>query len=85
MVLDAKRAVSFPLEHTHVVNENHVVRKSPDATKKKCPHVVHLNVPRDWFKTNSRHQKHYSGGGKNICGCCGLLGRVIIIGTSQGS
>ena len=51
--LDAKRPVSFPLEDKHVVNEHHVVRKSHDATQKKCPHVVHFNVPRDWFETNS--------------------------------
>ena len=45
--------------------------------RKKCPHVVHFNVPRDWFESNSRHQKCYSEGGKKICGCRGLLGRVI--------
>ena len=45
--------------------------------RKKCPHVVHFNVPRDWFETNSRHQKRYSEGGKKIRGCRGLLGGVI--------
>ena len=30
-----KRAVSFPLEDKHVVNEHHVVRKSHDDTQKK--------------------------------------------------
>ena len=30
-----KRAVSFPLEDKHVVNEHHVIRKSHDATQKK--------------------------------------------------
>ena len=44
--------------------------------RKKCPRVVHFNVPRDWFETNSRHQKHYSEGGKKIV-CHGVLGRVI--------
>ena len=28
--------------------------------RKKCPHVVHFKVPRDWLETNSRHQKRYS-------------------------
>ena len=45
--------------------------------RKKCPHVVHFKVPRDWFETNLRHQKRYSKGGKKIRGCRGLLGRVI--------
>ena len=44
--------------------------------RKKCPHVVHFNIPRDWFETNSQNQKHYSEGGKKIRGCRGLLGRV---------
>ena len=70
----------FSLEGKHVVNEHNTVRKSPDATHKKkfnVPHLVHFNVPRDWFETNSWHQKRYSEGGKNIHGCRGLLGRVI--------
>ena len=75
----SKSTVSFPLEDKHVVNEYHVMRKSHDVTQKKCPHVVHLNVPRDWFETNSRHQKRYSEGGKKNRGCRGLLGRVISI------
>ena len=36
--------------------------------QKKCPHVVHFNVPRDWFETNSWHQKCYSEGGKKFLG-----------------
>ena len=48
-----KSTVSFLLEDKHVENE-----------QKKCPHVVHFNVPRDRFETNSRHQKRYSEGGK---------------------
>ena len=75
ILLEAKRPqgpVSFPLENKHVVNEHHVVRKSHDATQKKCRHVMHFNVPRDWFETNLRHQKRYSEGYR------GLLGRVII-------
>ena len=36
--------------------------------------MVHFNVPHDWFETNSRHQKRYSEGGKNVRGCRGLLG-----------
>ena len=46
--------------------------------RKTCPHVVHFNVPRDWFETNSRHQKRYYEGGKKNRGCRGLLGRVIL-------
>ena len=72
-----KATVSFPLEDKHVVNERHVARKSHNATQKKCLHVMHFNVPHDWFETNLWHQKRYSEGGKNIRGCCGLLGRVI--------
>ena len=74
-----KTTISFPLEDKHVVNKHHaVVRKSHDAfTQEKCPHVVHFNVQHDWFETNSRHQKHCFEGGKKICGCCGLLRRVI--------
>ena len=45
--------------------------------RKKCPHVVDFNVPREWFETNSRHQKRYSEGGKKNRGCRGLLGRVM--------
>jgi len=71
-------AVSFPLEDKHVVNEHHVIRKSHNPTHKKCPHVVHFGVPRDWFETNSRHQRRYSEGGKKNRGCCGLLGRVVM-------
>ena len=39
--------------------------------------MVHFKVPRDWFETNSWHQKRYSEGGKKTRGCRGLLGRVI--------
>ena len=38
---------------------------------------MHFNVPRDWFETNSRHQKRYSESGKKIRECRGLLLRVI--------
>ena len=62
-----KSTVSFLLEDKHVENE-HVIQKSHDAHRKKCPHVVHFNVPRDWFETNSLHQKRYSEGGKKIVG-----------------
>ena len=44
---------------------------TPD--RKKCPHLVHFIVPRDWFEINSRHQKRYSEGGKKIRGCRGVL------------
>ena len=59
--LDAKRPVSFPHEDKNVTNEYHAVRKSHDATQKKCPHVVHFNLPRDWFEANTllrRRQKN---------------------------
>ena len=46
--------------------------------RKKCPHVVHFNVPRDWFELNSRHQKRYSEDGKKFRECRGLLRRVRI-------
>ena len=45
-----------------------IVRKSHDATQKKCSHMVHFNVLHDWFETNSQHQKHYSEGGNKIVG-----------------
>ena len=44
--------------------------------RKKCPHVVRFNVPRDWFETNSRYQKRYSEGDKKIRGCRGLLSAI---------
>ena len=59
-----KSVISFPLKDKHVVNKYHVIRKSHDATPKKCHHGVQFNVARDWFETNSRHQKRYSEGGK---------------------
>ena len=65
----------------NVVNEHHLMRKSHDATQKKCPHVVHFNVPRDWFEINLWHQKRYSEGGRKNRGCHGLLGRVIVLAT----
>ena len=40
------------------------------------PHRKNV-LTRDWFETNSRHQKSYSKGGKKIRGCRGLLGRVV--------
>ena len=62
-------AVSFPFEDKHVVNEHHVIRESHDPTQKICPHVAHLNVPRDLFETNSRHQKRYSEAKKKLWVC----------------
>ena len=70
--LDAKWEESFPLEDKHVVNHWPPCRK-------KCPHVVHFNVPHDWFQTNLQHQKHYSEGGKIFFECCSLLGRVVMV------
>ena len=45
--------------------------------RKKCPHVMHFNVPRDCFEINLQHQKRYSEDGKKFRGCRGLLGRVM--------
>ena len=80
-----KSTVSFLLEDKHVENEHHIIRKSHDATQKKMSSRGAFNVPRDWFETNSRHQKRYSKGGKKIRGCRSLLGRVIpsLIGRSM--
>ena len=75
--LDTKRPVSFPLEDKHAMNEHHVAQKSHDATQKKCLHVVHFKVPRDWFETSLRHQNVTLKAAKKIRGCRGLLGRVI--------
>ena len=72
-----KSAVSFPLEDKPM-NEHRVIQKRHDDTQEKCPHLGHFNVPRDWFKTNSRHQKRYSEGDqKKNRGGHGLLGRVV--------
>ena len=65
------------------MNEHHVIRKSHDATQKKSPHVVHFNVPRDWFEINLRHQKRYSEDGKKFRGCRGLLGRGILLAINN--
>ena len=46
--------------------------------RKKFPHVMHFNVPRDCFEINSQHQKRYSEDGKKFLGCRSLLGRVIL-------
>ena len=64
--LEAKCLVSFPFEDKHVVNEHQVVQKSHDATQKKCPLIVHFNVPHDWFETNLRNQKCYSVDGQKF-------------------
>jgi len=65
--------ISFPLENKHVLNEQYVIQKSHDAKQKNPLHMVHFKIPRGWFETNSWHQKR----GKKICGCHGLLGRVV--------
>ena len=72
-IWQTKSAVSFPLEDKHAVNKHQGIRKSHDGTQKKCSHVVHFNVPRDLFETNSGHQKCYSEGGKTNRGCRGVL------------
>ena len=46
--LVTKCLISFPLDDKHVVNEQHVVKKVV-TPQKKCPHMVHFNVPCDWF------------------------------------
>ena len=47
VIWQTNTTVSSPLEDKHVVNEHHVIRKSHVATRENCPHVVHINVPRD--------------------------------------
>ena len=69
--------VSFPLEGKHVVNEHHVIRKSRVATQEKCPHVVHFNVPSDWFELNSPHKKRYSEGGKKNSWVSDFTGKIL--------
>ena len=53
--LNAKSPEIFPLEDKPIVNEHRVLRKSHDATREKCFHVMYFNVPRDWSERNSRH------------------------------
>ena len=77
-----KSAVSFPLEDKPL-NEHRVIQKRHDDTQEKCPHLGHFNVPRDWFKTNSRHQKRYSESGKKIRECRGLLEKVVTANPQQ--
>ena len=62
-----KSLVNFTLKDKHV-NEHCVIQKSHDATQVKCPHVVHFNVPHDWFETNSQHQKCTLKVAKNFVG-----------------
>ena len=59
------KGVYSTLEDKHFVNEYPIIQKNHDDTE-KCPHVVHLNVPRDWFEINSQHQKCYSKGTNKI-------------------
>ena len=63
-----KSVVSFPLEDKNVVNEHHIIRKSHDTTHKKCLHVVHFNVPHNWFETTLLHQKCYYEDSKKFVG-----------------
>ena len=48
--------------------KHHAIRISHDATQKKCPYVVHFNVPPDCFETNLGHQTRYPKGGENLVG-----------------
>ena len=70
--------VSFPFQDKYNVNEHQVIWKVMLQHRRKCPHMMHFNVPCDWFETNSRHQKRYSEDGKKFCGCRSLLGRVVV-------
>ena len=54
VILHAFDTISFSVKDKHVVNEYHVIQGSNDTTQQKCPNVVHFNVARDWFKTNSQ-------------------------------
>lgn len=51
--------------------------------RKKCPRVVHFNVPRNWFERNSRDQKHYSEGGKKISWVSRSTGKSSILFLSK--
>ena len=53
------------------------------TTQNKFPHVVHFNVPRGLFETNSRHKIRYSEDCKRIRGCRGILGRVMLYLTDD--
>ena len=55
------------------------MEKVMTSHSKNFPHVVHFNVPRDYFETNSRHQK--------IRGCRGLylLEREVWDGGREGA
>ena len=69
---DAKCPVSFPLEDNHIVTEHH--------EKVTTQHVLTRNISMYHvfdLKQSSWHQKRYSEGGRKICGCRSLLGRVI--------
>ena len=64
-----ERAVSFPLEDKHVVNEHHVIRKSHDATQKKnvltwcisMYHVIGLNQTRGIKSVTLKAAKKFEG------------------------
>ena len=58
-------------------SQDEKVRTTPAQEKCPHPHVVHFDVPRDWFETNSRHHEPYSENGEKFRGCRGLLGRVV--------
>ena len=36
--------------------------------QKKCPHMVHFNVPGDWFETNLQYQKRHFEGSQKFVG-----------------
>ena len=73
-----KSAVSFLLEDKYVVNERHVERKVMTLHRKKFPHVVYFNVPRDWFKTNSRLKNVTLKTAKLVRKCRDVLGTVAV-------
>ena len=66
--LDTKCLISFPLEDKHVVNEQYIVKKKIMTRQKKCPHMVHFNVPGDWFETNLQYQKRHFEGSQKFVG-----------------
>ena len=56
-----KRAVSFPLEDKHVVNEHHVIPKSHDTTQKKMYHVIGLKQTRGIKNVTLKVAKKFVG------------------------
>ena len=74
--LDAKHPVSFPLKDKHAVSEHHIAWKSQDATEKNVLRCAFQCTT--WFVWNKlAASKTLLWRRQKICGCRGLLGRII--------